>query len=318
MPPILRTGLCLAKVMAKPPCISILRTLVSSTPCRSALAPTFSSTGDTAKIVSRLGPTRISTMIMTGKPNRPFPPEFQVELDQFLPGAVSAVGLVTSCVSSGDWAGLEGLVDRDCITSLQASMATMDKEQTELVAVNPGDVFLSFVSNPENCDSGNNLHLVTFSLPRLEEIRTMVTENKELSSQTHQQVKESIAAVEKDQIKDTVAGLMGEYQSKISSNDPHALFQANEIVIGNYRFVRDSPDSQWTITEVSQINSLQAWATIFKLRWKGRLGIATRGGYEFYTILRYDYMTDYIAISMFTAFYIFQLIGTGVITAPHS
>eukprot|EP00092_Neocalanus_flemingeri_P052404 GFUD01061245.1.p1 GENE.GFUD01061245.1~~GFUD01061245.1.p1 ORF type:complete len:307 (+),score=90.67 GFUD01061245.1:52-972(+) len=306
MPPILSTGLFLRHTrLAKPPCISILRTLVSSTPCRSAFAPTFSSTGDTAKIVSKLGPARISTMIMTGKPNRPFPPEFQVELDQFLPGAVSAVGLVTSCVSSGDWAGLEGLVDRDCIISLQATMATMDNVQKELVVVNPGDIFASFVSNPENCDSGNNLHLVTFSLPSLEKIRDLLVREK-------QKVKDSIAAVkDKEQTKDTVAGLIGEF----SSTDLRALFQANEIVIGNYRFIRDSPDSQWTITEVSQINSLQAWSTICKLRWKGRLSIATRGGYNFYSILRYDYMTD--CISLLMAIYLLQMMA-GLLTAPHS
>ena len=295
----------------KSPSLNLLRTFMSSQPCRSALAPSYSSTGDLAKIVSRLGPNRISTMIMAGKPNRPFPQEFQVDLDEFLPGAVSAAGLVTSSMSSGDWEGLEGLVDRDCITGLQASMDTMDKVQKDLVVVNPDDVFLSFVSNPDQCDSGNNLHLVTFSLPKLEQARNMVKENKELLRQTEQNIKDSEGDVQQK------VAMMDEYKAKFSSNDPHDLLKENEILIGNFRFVRASPSSQWTIMEVAQINSVQAWATIFKLRWKGRLNIATRGGYEFYTILRADYMTDYIAIATFTGFYVIQLLGAGVISAPH-
>jgi len=316
MPPILSTVLPHMK-LSKHPCISILRTLTSSSPCRSALAPTFSSTGKTDQIVSKLGPSRISTMIVTGKLNRPFPSEFQVDLDEFLPGSVSAVGVVTTSVSSGDWAALEGLVDRDCITSLQDSVDRMDKVQRELVVTNPDDVFLSFVSNPDNCDSGNNLHLVTFSLPKLGEIKNTVRENKELSGEMEQKIKECIdGEKDKEKMKVMVEGVVNEYKSKMV--DPHDVFKANEIIIGNYRFVRSSPNSQWTITEVAQINSLQAWAAIFKLRWKGRLMIATRGGYEFYSILRADYMSDYIFISMFLAFYTFQLIGAGVITAPHS
>merc|ERR1719431_786019 len=120
-------------------------------------------------------------MIVTGKPNRPFPPEFQVDLEEFLPGAISAAGVVTSSMSAGDWGSLEGLVDRDCINSLQATMHSMDKVQKDLVVLNPEDVFLSFISNPDTCESGNNLHMVTFSLPRLEQMKEMIKENKELS-----------------------------------------------------------------------------------------------------------------------------------------
>ena len=291
----------------KNPSLNLLRTFMSSPSCRSALAPTFSSTGNTAKIVSRLGPDRIFTMIMTGKPNKPI----HLDLDEFLPGAVSAAGVVSSCMSSGDWEGLEGLVDRDCITGLQASMDTMDKVQKDLVVVNPDDVFLSFVSNPDQCDSGNNLHLVTFSLPKLEQARNMVKENKELLRQTEQNIKDSEGDVQQK------VAMMDEYKAKFSSNDPHDLLKENEILIGNFRFVRASPSSQWTIMEVAQINSVQAWATIFKLRWKGRLNIATRGGYEFYTILRIDYTTDYFAFFTITGFYVIQLLGAGVISAPH-
>lgn len=281
---------------------------MSSSLVRSSLAPTFSSLGDTSKIVSRLGPNRIANMIVTGKPNRPFPPEFQVDLETFLPGAISAAGVVTSSMSAGDWASLEGLVDRDCINSLQATMHSMDKVQKDLVVLNPEDVFLSFISNPDTCESGNNLHMVTFSLPRLEQMKEMIKENKELSNDIG---KELDAKIENSKLAGSepsnedlltmmkkMKAQTEEVQAKLAENDPHNIFKENEILIGNFRFVRDSPTSQWTVKEVAQINSLQAWAAPFRFRWRGRLGIATRGGYDFYKVLRVDYLTDYIVFAI--------------------
>jgi len=286
----------------KTPSLSLLRTLVSSTPCRSALAPTYSSTGNTARIVSRLGPDRIITMITTGKPNKPLPSEFQVDLDEFLPAAVSAAGVVTSSMSSGDWEGLVGLVDRVIITGLQISMVKMDKVQQDLVVVNPDDVFLSFVSNPEQCESGNDLRLVTFSLPKLGQVKAMMKENKKLARETEENIKERIIAEkDKSKVKDIVTEMMKEYKAKVSTNNPITLYKENEILIGNFRFMRDSPTSQWIITEVAQINSLQAWATIFKIRWKARLALSLKTGYDFHTLLRADYITDCLYISLLTA-----------------
>jgi len=303
----------------KTPSLNLLRTLVSSPPCRSALAPTFSSTGSTARIVSRLGPNRIFTMIMTGKPNKPFPPEFQVDLDEFLPAAVSAAEVVTSSMSSDDWERIVGLVDRVIITGLQISMVKMDKVQKDLVVLNPDDVFLSFVSNPEQCDSGNDLRLVTFSLPRLGQVKEMMKENKKLAMETEKNIKERITAEnDKSKVKDIVTEMMKEYKAKVSSNNPINLFKENEILIGNFRFMRDSPTSQWIITEVAQINSLQAWATIFKIRWKARLALSLKTGYDFHTLLRVDYFTDYIYISFISAFFLSQVFGAGMVASPLS
>ena len=53
----------------------------------SAQAPKFSSTGDSDSIVTKLGSNRISTMIITEKPNRPLPISYNVDLEEFLPVA---------------------------------------------------------------------------------------------------------------------------------------------------------------------------------------------------------------------------------------
>jgi len=291
---------------------TFIRCIASTIPRKSALAPSYSSTGDVGKIVSKLDPNRIATMIMSGKPNRPFPPEFQVDLEQFLPGAVSAAGIVTNCVSNSDWESLEGLVERSCIESLKESVKDMDEVQKGLVKLNPDDVFLSFVSNPDKCEDGNNLNLVTFSLPNLGQIKQMVTANKEFAKEIEEKIKASQGDVQEKM------AMMEEYKSKVAENDPHSLFKANEIVIGNFRMVRNNAQSDWTITEVSQINSMQAWLNIFKLRWKGRLSIATRSGNDFYSVLRYDYIKDYIVLSLVFTFYTAQAFGAGVIAAPHS
>ena len=80
----------------------------------------------------------------------------------------------------------------------------------------------------------------------------------------------------------------------MEDNDPFSLLQQNEIIIGNYRMQRESPAHDWTVTEVAQISSVKAWHPIFCLRWKGRLSIATKAGWNFYTVLRFDYGTDYV------------------------
>ena len=52
---------------------------------------------------------------------------------------------------------------------------------------------------------------------------------------------------------------------------------------------------------IFQIDSRNAWSYLFHRRWKGRLGISLRG-YDFYTILRWDYITDWFAILVFFNF----------------
>ena len=89
---------------------------------------------------------------------------------------------VLSCNSLEGFSYIDTLVDRGCINSLKASMLNMNTVQKELVVINPEDVFLSFIANPSACDSGKDLHLVTFSQPKLGLVKAMVEENKDLAS----------------------------------------------------------------------------------------------------------------------------------------
>jgi len=266
------------------------------------MSPTFSSTGDASKLVTKLGLSRISTMIVTGRPNRPFPSEFQLDVENmFLPGARAAVSVVTNGVATADWNVLEGLVSPDCLTGLVN--ITSNLEGRELVAIHPDDIFVMFISNVEATEQGNNINLVTFSLPRLGEMKAMNDANKEIVNQ----MKESIVTMKDQNVdKETFLENVKEFQNKINENDPHNLFKDNEIMLGNFRFVRSSPASDWTITEVGQISSVSAWPSIIRLRWKGRLGLSLKGNTDFYNVLRYDYMKDFMVLLLVWTYWVLR------------
>ena len=137
--------------------------------CRlmSSQSPTFSSTNDKSKIVARLGMNNIATMVLAGKPNRPLPDSFQVDLESFTPAAISAVSMITEAMSHQDWDSLEDLVQDDCVVELRNIITNQSEEEKQLVQLKTEDVFFSFISNTENCNSGNSLNLVTFSCPNL-------------------------------------------------------------------------------------------------------------------------------------------------------
>ena len=194
---------------------SLQRSLVQNIRLRpmSAQAPTFSSSGDTDSIVTKLGPNRISTTIITGKPNRPLPPSYNDDLEEFLPGAISAVSEVTGKMAEDDWDSLPGLVEQRCVSSLRPVISALSPEERELTKLNSDDVFLSFISNPENCESGNDFHIVTFSLPQLGEAKSLVGKNIEVKNNANEAIKAKMKAykeekeqgpVDKDAVKEDI------------------------------------------------------------------------------------------------------------------
>ena len=131
----------------------------------------------------------------------------------------------------------------------------------------------------------------------------MVKENKESLKKTHEAINQQInnKELDKQELNDIVKKMLEDQKAQYASNDPYKVFSENEIIIGNYRLRRETGGDAWTISELAQVSSVKAWPTIFRLRWKGRLSIATRGSIDFYKVLRYDYMTDYIAFMLIFA-----------------
>ena len=282
--PAMRMAMSLGLLRLLPRAPLPCRLLSTSTSLHSPLAPTFSSTGDTKTLVTRLGLHRISNVIIQGSPNIKLPKEFNVNPDDFLPGAREAVGLVTKSASEGDWEGLEGLVEPRCIDSLREQLEGMGEVERGYVALDPKDVFFSFISNELKCDKGNNLNVVTFSLPGMHKVH----EERELFKAKFEEMKAS-----GDVNKEKLVELMKETrdQTGVDAND---IFNNNEIVIGNYRFIRESSDSQWVVTEVGQANTKTVFHPLFRFKWRGRLGISLKAGFNFMKVLRVDYGSDWI------------------------
>jgi len=231
-------------------------------------------------------------MIMSGKPNRPFPEEFGIDIDSFTEGGKQAIELVTTCLEEYDYASLDGLVADSCISRLQTSLKDLTNEEKEYLPVRASDIFFSFIPSFKIDGEQQSLILVTFSFPGLSHIKGTIASNKEeFEASMKEMVQEAKdGKMEASAIKES----LNEKLNKKGVDDPHQMFQANEILIGNYTFSRDSRNSDWTLAEISQVNSVSAWAWIFRKRWKGRLGLSLRG-IDFHKVLRYDYMTDWIA-----------------------
>ena len=144
----------------------------SSSPCvANPAAPTFNSTGDSSSLVTKLGLSKIGHVIIRGKVNIPFPKSYNLNIEEFLPGATEAAGLVTQAASQGNWEDLEGLVDPACIQGLRNQLENYSQPLKDLIALDPEDVFLSFIANDVDCQEGNNLQVVTFSFPGLAKIQ---------------------------------------------------------------------------------------------------------------------------------------------------
>lgn len=298
----------------------------SSSSSGQVVAPSYSSTGSLANIVTKLGQARISTHILTGQPNRPFPEQAKVDIDAMFEGGKQAVGVVTESLARGedDLTSLEGLVSRECLAGLRTSLSQLQEaggDQRALLHVHPEDVFFTFIPDFKSSHGRQTLLLVTFSLPGLSGIREKLDMQRQMSQQFDEEIKKKLTEVKEGHLDKQTFGTVireeiTEAEQKWKEIDPFTTFQQAEIVIGNWRFERPSPDVDWTIVEMSQINSVEAWAWPFRRRWKGRLGISLRG-YSFNKVLRFDYITDWIALIfvsnwLFTSLLIGDLSGGGV------
>lgn len=272
------------------------RSISSTTAFSSPHAPSFSSTGSPKNLIKKLELQRIGKVIVRGTPNFIFPTEYDLRADDFLPGAREAVGLVTKAASQGDWDSLEGLVEPQCISSLMEQLEGMGEVEKVYVALNPDDVFFSYISNEHSCDQGNNLNIVTFSLPELGQIY----EQHKIMAERIQELKEA-GELTKGMVEVMIREVIAE-----TGKDPNKVFRENEIIIGNYRFVRASSSSEWMISELGQTNMKYSQHPLFWIKWKTRLGIHLKMVIPFVKVLRAGYVYDYAGFLM--VFLILQLL----------
>ena len=92
--------------------------------------------------------------------------------------------------------------------------------------------------------------------------------------------------------------IMQEHKEKIDQKRKDQNLWQNEILIGNYRFVRDLTSGDWILTEISQVNTFTYWPTVIRWSWKLRLDVSLKLNKSFLTILRADYVMGASAMGL--------------------
>ena len=135
-----------------------------------------------------------------------------------------------------------------------------------MVEFNPKNVFFHFISNPENCDSGNNLNLVTYTLPKLESVKSNYDEINKTFEETKQKMDNlnEFGASSQEEANQMLKSILQEHKERIDAHKKLEELWQNEILIGSYRFVRDQTSQDWIITEISQVNTLRHRPAIFR------------------------------------------------------
>jgi len=287
----------LTKRILSPPChLPLSQTTLFISPASSRFSsngPTFSSTGSTKNLVSKLGPGRLFNVLWNGKLHSPMPKQYNLVPKEFIPAALEAVALVTRSASERDWEGLEGLVHQNCIQGIRDQVDGMSEEERKLIVMHPGDAFLSFISNERSCGGGKDVNLVVFFYPDLHTVKETAQEMNQLKKETDEKIKKDIF---EGNIKNT-ADLKNEFvdfKEKIKELNfaRGDLMNRNGMswcgTVGNYRLVRESLDGQWVVSEVGQADSTKVLTQLVRFRYKALLGKSILNGLPFKNVLRRD------------------------------
>ena len=265
-------------------------------------APSLSSLSDESKLVTKLGLNRVGNVILYGNPNHTekFFDYYKLDISTWSKEALGAVSVVTQNVSNQDWEALDGLVSANCIKSLKSKVNELSRTEKSYLEVVPENVFFHFISNPENCDSGKNLNLVTYSLPNLENAKSIYEEINRITLETKQKLDnlKEFGASSQEEANHLMKGIMQEHKDKIDQKRKDQTLWQNEILIGNYRFVRDPTSGDWILTEISQVNTFTHWPTVFRWGWKLRLDVSLKLNKSFLTILQADYIMHACAVGL--------------------
>ena len=267
-------------------------------------APSFSSLSDKSQIVTKLGLNKIGNVMLYGNPNHKekLHDYDKLDVDTWSQGALEAVSVVTKKVSNHEWEALDGLVSDSCIKSLKLKVKGFTETEKCYLEVFPENVFFHFISNPENCDAGKNLNLVTYSLPDLVNTRNISEEMNSITLETKQKMErlKEFGASSQEEANDMMASILQENSKKVYQKIEEQTLWQNEILVGNYRFVRDPSSQDWILTEMSQVNTLTHWPALSRWRWKLRLDVSLKLNESFLTILLADYVIEASAVCLLT------------------
>jgi len=271
----------------------------SSSLLQASLPPAFSTTGDTKSLVTKLSLNNLVNVLSYGAANTPLPKDYQVDLPEFLAGAEAAAAVVTRAAAAGEWGDLEGLVEDSCLRRLTSAMEAMTEEQRNLVTLNPDDMLMSFVANGKEGEGGNNLNIVVFSFPKLQELKDHVVKMNDLKPDPLglKSVDEAMAAM-----KDLKVNMEALSKERVN------LFNSSEIMITNLRLERGSPAASWTVTMVGQTNLQETGHQYTKARYRAFVAKMILRNKTFLEVLRVD-----VAVHCFI---VFLSLWLAVLTTP--
>ena len=272
--------------------------------CLNKSPPSFSSLSDNSQTVTKLGLNKIGNVMLYGNPNHKekLHDYDKLDVDTWSRGALEAVSVVTKKVSNHEWEALDGLVSDSCIKSLKLKVKGFTETEKCYLEVFPENVFFHFISNPENCDAGKNINFVTYSLPNLVNKTSNYKEISRITSETSQNMKslKEFGASSQEEANDMMASILQENSKKVYQKIEEQTLWQNEILVGNYRFVRDPSSQDWILTEMSQVNTLAHWPALSRWRWKLRLDVSLKLNESFLTILLADYVIEASAVCLLT------------------
>jgi len=271
----------------------------SSSLLQASLPPAFSTTGDTKSLVTKLSLNNLVNVLSYGAANTPLPKDYQVDLPEFLAGAEAAAAVVTRAAAAGEWGELEGLVEDSCLRRLTSAMEAMTEEQRNLVTLNPDDMLMSFVANGKEGEGGNNLNIVVFSFPKLQELKDHVVKMNDLKPDPLglKSVDEAMAAM-----KDLKVNMEALSKERVN------LFNSSEIMITNLRLERGSPAASWTVTMVGQTCLQETGHQYTRARYRAFVAKMILRNKTFLEVLRVD-----VAVHCFI---VFLSLWLAVLTTP--
>ena len=211
---------------------------------------------------------------------------------------LGVVGDGTRGAVEGDWASLEGRVEEGCAKGLSQQLEAMHLRERKYVALNPADVFFSFVDK----SGGNNVNLVTFSFPDLEKILSEFKEVKMWEGKMKEDGECTQGMLEV---------LVKEVRAR-QQYDSKQLFSDNNIVIGNYSLGRSSPETPWMVRTAGQANMENVYRQGFYNKWKLCLKMSIVNEMTFRRVLRERYAKDLTIVAAavgFNIFFIAKIMG---------
>jgi len=253
----------------------------------------YSTTGTTKGMVTRLAPQQMVSLLVTGVMGSPpdFPP----------PLALAAVGVATSAAAGPDpTAALESLATPACISGLLPCLASLPHTERDQLQLNIEDVFFTFLSAGENND--NNIRLVTFSFRNLDKLKLKVKQAQEGKERLGLKLKalreESKRCNDPDIFKAGMQRAKSEHEQEWGGAEIGPISRqvlGGSIVVGNYVFRRAGPGQDWRLGEMAQQDTLP-WGPFGSKQWQVRLLVSIVVQCKFSEILRVDYFAFLMGI----------------------